>query len=170
MNRASITTWLLALVLLSDGCSWFRRGRKSTPPPPTQATQPTPPPTAAPKKRSSTVRTPSGTQKSAPAPLKPKPAETPPARTEREPVLGQLMTEEQKAEYRRAYDTHASEANRILLSVSARKLVKDQFEAVTRIRSFLQQAGEARATDWSLAANLARRAAVLARELAERLQ
>ena len=170
MNKASIGILLLALVLSSDGCSWFRRGRKSTPPPPTQATQPTPPPPAAPKKRSPTVRTPSGAQKSAPVPLKPKPAETPPVSTEREPVLGQLMTEEQKAEYRRTYDAHAGEANRILLSVSAKKLVKDQLEAVTRIRSFLQQAGEARATDWSLAANLARRAAILARELAERLQ
>jgi hypothetical protein len=80
------------------------------------------------------------------------------------------MTNEQKAEYRRAYDAHASEANRILLSVSARKLVKEQIETVTRIRSFLQQAREATATDWSLAANLARRAAILARELADRFQ
>jgi hypothetical protein len=80
------------------------------------------------------------------------------------------MTEEQKAEYRRAYEANTTEATRVLLTVSARKLVKEQLETVTRIRSFLQQAGEARATDWSLAANLARRAAILARELAERLQ
>jgi hypothetical protein len=85
-------------------------------------------------------------------------------------VLGQLITEEQKAEYRRTYDESAGEATRLLTSFSTRKLMKDQLDTVARIRSFLQQATEARATDWSLAANLARRAAVLARELAQRLQ
>jgi hypothetical protein len=170
LKTASITIWLLALALLSNGCSWFRRGSKSPPPPPSQATKPTPPSPAAPKKRSPTVRTSSGAQKTAPTALKPQPAETPPAAAGREPVLGQLITEEQKAEYRNTYDANASEANRLLLSFSARKLVKEQLETVTRIRSFLQQAAEARSSDWSLAANLARRAAILARELAERLR
>ena len=171
MTKAPITISLLALALLSESCSWFRRGRKTaSPPPPTQATQPAPPPPAAPKKRSSSPRTSSGASKSAPSVLKPQPVETPPAGTMREPVLGQLITEEQKAEYRRTYDENAGEANRILLSFSAKKLLKDQVDTVARIRSFLQQAGEARSTDWSLAANLARRAVILARELAQRIE
>jgi hypothetical protein len=171
LSKASITIWLLALVLLSDGCSWFRRGRKTaSPPPPKQATQPAPPPPAAPKKRSSTPRTSPGAPKAAPPALKPQPAEAAPAKAVREPVLGQLITEEQKTEYRRTYDENASEANRLLASFSAKKLVKEQVDTVGRIRSFLQQAGEAKATDWSLAANLARRALLLARELAQRLQ
>jgi hypothetical protein len=87
-----------------------------------------------------------------------------------EPVLGQLITEEQKAEYRRTYHENAGEANRILLSFSARKLAKEQVDTIARIRSFLQQAGEARSTDWSLAANFARRALILARELAQRIE
>jgi hypothetical protein len=80
-----------------------------------------------------------------------------------------LISSEQKAEYRRAYEADASEATNILLSFSARKLGKEQVDTVTRIRSFLQQAAEARANDWALAANLARRAAILAREIAGRL-
>jgi hypothetical protein len=85
-------------------------------------------------------------------------------------VLGQLITPEQAAEYRRAYDVNSAAATRILGSVTTRKLETGQIATAERIRSFLQQASEARANDWSLAASLARRAAVLARELAERLQ
>ena len=171
MSKAPITTSLLALLLLSEGCSWFRRGRKTaSPPPPIQATQPAPPPPAAPKKRSSTARTTSGASKTAPSALKPQPTEAPPEIAVREPVLGQLITEEQRAEYRRTYDENESEASRILLSFSAKKLLKEQADTVARIRSFLQQAREARATDWSLAANLARRAVILARELSRRVE
>jgi Tfp pilus assembly protein PilF len=85
-------------------------------------------------------------------------------------VLGQLISEEQRTEYQRAYEVDTNEANKILLSFSSRKLARDQTDSVTRIRSFLQQAAEARANDWALAANLARRAAILAREIAGRLQ
>jgi hypothetical protein len=116
------------------------------------------------------VRPSSGARKPAQPALKPQPVESDPAGAPREPVLGQMMTEEQKAEYRRMYETNANEANRILSSFSMRKLAGEQVETLARIRSFLQQAAEARMTDWPLAANLARRAAVLAIELAGRIE
>jgi len=80
------------------------------------------------------------------------------------------MTEEEKAQHRRTYEANASEANRILSSLSKRKLVADQIETVARIKLLLQQAAEAVATDLSLAANLARRAALLANELTARVE
>jgi hypothetical protein len=163
---------LLAPALLLDGCSWFRRGPKSPPPPPTQATQPTAPiGPAAPKQQKTPVprTSPAARKKPQPA-LKPQPADTAATEPAREPVLGQLITPEQTAEYRRAYDVNSAAANRLLNSFTTRTLEQEQVEAVARIRSFLQQATEAKSTDLSLAASLARRAAVLARELAERLQ
>jgi hypothetical protein len=86
-----------------------------------------------------------------------------------------MITEEQQAEYRSAYAADAAEASRLLESFSSDKLLpdkllKEQLDTIARIRSFLAQAAEARASDLSLAANLARRAAILARELAARYQ
>jgi hypothetical protein len=168
LRRTSLNV-LLALALLSEGCSWFRRGPKPSPPPPT-ATKQAPPGPAAPSQKRPVSRTSSGARKTAQPALKPQPAESPPAAAAREPLLGQIMTEEQKAEYRHIYETNAGAANRILSSFAVRKLAGEQLETLARIRSFLQQAAEARATDWSLAANLARRAAVLASELAGRVE
>jgi hypothetical protein len=84
--------------------------------------------------------------------------------------LGQIITEQQKAEYQRTYEVDSGTAGQILASFSARRLARDQMDTVARIRSFLQQAAEARTSDWSLAANLARRAVLLARELAGRIE
>jgi hypothetical protein len=169
LKKVALTVLLLALSLAFNGCSWFRRGPKSPPPPPI-ATKQAPAGPAAPIKRRPAARTSPAARQSPQPTLKPQPGDATPASAAREPVLGQLETEEQRAEYRRAYEDSSSEADRLLLSFSSRKLAKDQFEAVARIRSFLQQAADARANDWSLAASLARRAAILARELAERFQ
>jgi hypothetical protein len=161
LKRTLRSILLLAPALLSEGC-WFRKSPKPSPPPSPVMPAPTTPPVQA-------------TQPPAPAkrpvarkPPVPEPIE--PAVPVREPVLGQIMTEEQKAEYRRTYETNTSIATRILSSFSTRKPPGEQMETLARIRSFLQQAAEATATDWSLAASLARRAAILATELAGRLE
>jgi len=149
---------LLALAFLSEGCSWFRRDPKPSPPPAPPPTQPAKQAPAAGAKKRPAARKPPPALKEAPQPDRPP------------PILGELMTEEERAQYRHAYEVSAGEANRILSSFSTRKLVADQMETVGRIRSFLRQAADATATDLSLAANLARRAALLANELAARVE
>ncbi|MBI4893884.1 MAG: hypothetical protein HY821_24925, partial [Acidobacteria bacterium] len=56
-------------------------------------------------------------------------------------------------------------ARQTLTRLTGRALSRDQAETASRIRSFLSQADEAQAKDPSLAAQLARRAELLARDL-----
>lgn len=147
----SITLIVSSVVL--EGC-WFRR-KAQTPAPP----QPPPPPPAAAKKK--TVRP-------AAKPKAPAQANTPGGSTtpaEARPQFGPILTEEQKSEFRNAYEQSISAASDLLAGLAGRQLSSAQQESVARIKSFLDQAREATATNWSLAAQLARRAELLARDL-----
>jgi len=82
------------------------------------------------------------------------------------PVFGQVMSETEKAEYQREYENNSAAARNALASLPGKELAPDQAATISRIKSFLQQASAAKASDWSLAANLALRALLLARDLA----
>jgi hypothetical protein len=81
------------------------------------------------------------------------------------PALGQILTEEQKAVYRRSYEVSSETARKTLSSLIARQLTSEQRDTLARVQSFLRQADEAKGRDWSLAAQLARRAELLAQDL-----
>lgn len=143
----------VGLALCSPGCRWFRRTPK-TPPPPPPATRPLPPPVQpAPK----------------PAP-KPKPEPPPEPPPSPPPVLGQILNPQQKAQLQGAYEQSARAARELLERISGRALTPEQSEAAGRVRSFLSQAAQAKEKDPSTAAQLARRAELLARDLAGSLR
>jgi hypothetical protein len=100
--------------------------------------------------------------------LKPVAAELPkpPKEPTPKPVFGQVISEKERAEYQREYETNSAAALNVLSSVPRGGLTPDQTSTVARIKSFLQQAAAAKPSDWSLAANLALRALLLARDLA----
>jgi hypothetical protein len=112
-----------------------------------------------------------------PKPPAPKPRPSPPPATTTEtppeptpppvpvPKLTQILTESQVKQYRADYDEAAGSAERILESAARRSLNLAQTESVQQVRNFLRQAQEQRDTDLSAARNLARRAAILARDL-----
>jgi hypothetical protein len=86
------------------------------------------------------------------------------------PAFGQILTPEQQIEFRRSYQQSAQTARQTLGQLSGRALSRDQAEAANRIRSFLSQAEEAQSKDPSLAAQLARRAELLAHDMLKSLR
>jgi hypothetical protein len=124
------------------------------------------PSSPAPRKRSSGHESSSSTRRTP----QPPPKAQPPAHTASPtpvaaPALGQILTEEQKSEYRRSYEVSSEAARKTLSPLSVRKLTPEQKDTLARVQSFLRQADEARGRDWSLAAQLARRAELLAQDL-----
>ncbi len=168
---------LAVLTLSSGGCNWFRR-TPAPKPPPTPAPAPAPatstpepvPPAPAPSAPAPSP-TPAAPQPSTPAPAvhppKPKSEPAPVVATPPPPppALGQILTPQQQAEFRRSYQQSAQFARQTLSRLSGRTLSRDQAETATRIRSFLSQADEAQSRDPAVAAQLARRAELLARDL-----
>jgi len=148
MSRTALAL-TLGLALAGSGCNWFRKKQPPPPPPPpppqvvTPQTQPAPPKPAP--------------QKVKPAP---EPATPPPA-----PALGQILTNEQRAQYKREFDASLQVAQQALARVAGQPLSRDQAESANRIRSFVTQARETASRDPQAAAQLARRAEVLARDL-----
>jgi hypothetical protein len=99
---------------------------------------------------------------------KPEPAPTlvtPPPQPSPPPAFGQILTPQQQSEFRRSYQQSAQFARQTLSQLSGRALSRDQAETANRIRSFLSQADESLTKDLSVAAQLARRAELLARSL-----
>ena len=134
-----------------------------TPPAPAPAPAPTPP-----------AQPPSTTpaQTPTPHPPKPKPATPPPPAqpAPSRPVLGQILTAEQQAASRKSYLASSDTARQLLSRIQGRALTRDQADSANRVRSFLTQAEEAQAKDPATAAQLARRAELLARDLVNSLQ
>jgi len=91
-------------------------------------------------------------------------------KTEDPQRFGQILSAEEKTQYRTMYERSSTAARDILKNLTARELAGDALASVGRIRSFLAQAQEAATTDLSAAAQLAYRAEVLARDLARFLQ
>lgn len=147
-RRRGILSLVALLVLSTGGCKWFRR----TPPPP-------PVPAPAP------VSKPAPTPPPPAPPAKPKPDPAPDQPPSPPPSLGQILTPQQQADFRRSYQQSAQIARQILSQLSGRALTRDQAETANRIRSFLSQADEAQSKDPSAGSQLARRAEILARDL-----
>ena len=157
-SRPAIFALLAVMALSAGGCKWFRR-TPTPPPPPAPAPAPAP---AAPQPPTST---------SPPAPVvhppkpKPDPAQAPAQPPPPPPAFGQILTPQQQTEFRRSYQQSAQFARQTLSQLSGRALSRDQADTANRIRSFLSQADEAQSKDPSVAAQLARRAELLARDL-----
>jgi hypothetical protein len=184
-SRPAVAAFLAVMTFGAVGCQWF--GKKSkvapTPPPPAPAPvtaappapepQPPPPQTApaTPAPQSQAPAPPVHPPKpkpvptQAPSPQAPAPQQSPPP-----PAFGQIIDPQQQAEFRRAYQESAKAARQALGQLSGRALSRDQADTANRIRSFLSRADEAQAKDPSTAAQLARRAELLARDLLNSLR
>lgn len=119
-----------------------------------------------------------------PAQTPAQPAVQPPAQTTPDPApanpapqiakpeikLAEVLTEEQRRDYNQTIDDSVGEARRALVSLQGRTLTREQTENESRVRTFIRQAEETRASDVRAAAQFSRRAALLARELLETLK
>jgi len=180
MKRALLTICMILAAATLSGC-WFKKKPKAQAPPapvpaPVQApraaqtTRPSTAPKKAPPKRKQVSSTPRAGQPAAP----PRSAEieksTPASKPEEPQRFGQILSADEKMQYRTMYERSSSAARDILKSLTGRELAGDTQASVGRIRSFLAQAQEAATTDWSAAAQLAYRAEVLARDLVRLIQ
>ena len=159
-SRPALFALWAVLALSAGGCHWFRR--TPTPPPP-------PPPVPAPARAPEPA--PAAPPPTPPAPVlrppkpKPDPAPPPVQPPAPPPAFGQILTPQQQAAFRRSYQQSAQSARQALSQLSGRALSRDQADTANRVRSFLSQADEAQSKDPSVAAQLARRAELLARDL-----
>ena len=125
--------------------------------PEAEADFPSLPPPPAPPRRPPVVATP----RPAPPPPVPEPAPS--------PRLGQIFTADQSREYNRALDESLNRVRAVLAAAANRRLTPDQDGVVVRIKTFVMQAEQAREQDLVTAVNLAKRADLLAQDLAGRL-
>jgi hypothetical protein len=126
-------------------------------PPETYSTIPVLPPPPPPVRRPPVV--------ASPRPTPPPVAVEPPAN----PRLGQIFTADQLRDYNRAFDDSMARVRTILAVAAGRKLTSQQTGIVARVRTFMQQAEQARQQDLVTAVGLARRADLLAQDLSASL-
>jgi hypothetical protein len=81
------------------------------------------------------------------------------------PQLGPLISDQQRQIYQREIDRNLDQTRAALNTLMGKRLTADQGEGVRRIREFLRQVDESRASDVALARNLAERARLLAEDL-----
>jgi hypothetical protein len=79
--------------------------------------------------------------------------------------LGEILSPEQARELKGQITLSLDSARRSLAAVGSRSLTREQREAMRLARSFISQAERARDRDLSLAAQLARRADLLAQSV-----
>jgi cytoskeletal protein RodZ len=182
----------LALTLAMSGC--WPAGKKTkplpVPAPPSQAAAPAEQPkseTAQPAKAQPQDQSQIGNapaESAAPAPRKPRKPATQPAQAPAQapaqsaapqpatpvPQLGVMMPPAERKQYEAEYARGLANAQDGLVEAAGHKLTGVQNETVTRIRGFMRQAQELHDRDLSTAAQLARRAALLAQDLLKSLQ
>lgn len=108
---------------------------------------------------------------SSPATASPAPApDAPESQPEPPPQLGELLSEERRLELRKEIEQSLERARAALNVASRRSLTRAQREAANRVRTFIRQTEEAVARDISTAVQLARRADLLAQDLAVTFQ
>lgn len=139
------------------------------PPKPVSAPKRKPRPSVTTAKPAKPVETP------APAPPKAEPIPPPPVVESppppaAEPKLGEVIPEAQRRLYLQALEDNLESARRGLSALQGRTLNREQTETEGRIRAFIKQAEDARATDVGIAVQLSRRAALLAKDLLESLK
>ena len=180
-ERALLTTVLALACGGTDACFWHKKPQATiqTPPVPQQAP---PHPASSKKKAGSTVKTAHPARhsktKTASRPQKPpapatvvgppppaNPIGPPPPPPVNPAPLGQMLTPDERADLSRALDQSLSAARQNLSEASTQPLSPQQAETVNLVRAFVSQAERARETDLTTAAQLARRAEVLARSL-----
>jgi len=116
-----------------------------------------------------------------PAPRHPRPrpheeADTPPPAAPEPPTavalpqFEQILTPEQRRTYTEEIEKNISNAQRAVVAVQSRRLNHDQETYLARVRTFIEQANEARKADLFRARNLAERANVLADDLLKSVQ
>jgi hypothetical protein len=155
-SRPAIFALWAVMALSAGGCQWFRR-TPVPPPPPVPAPAPAPAPAA--------PQAPPPVPVVHPPKPKPDPAPVPAQPPAPPPAFGQILTPQQQTAFRRSYQQSAQSARQTLSQLSGRALSRDQADTANRIRSFLSQADETQSKDPSVAAQLARRAELLARDL-----
>jgi hypothetical protein len=189
------TQAMLAVALsgMLGGCSLRKKPVPPAPPPLPPAIQPAPPepvqpPGIEPRAGSLPEAEAPGTTEAAlpPAPESPAPTKRPPQRPaparpapveveapkapEPAPQLGEVLTVDRRAELARDFQTAAGEARQDLARLSGLRLSSAQAQSAARIRAFLTQAEGLVETDPRSAAELARRAALLARDLVKSIR
>lgn len=110
------------------------------------------------------ARRPAATQH--PLPATPAPEATTEAPAAPLPQLGELISGDRRLELRNEVEQSLGRARATLTIASQRALTRRQNETAKRVRTFIQQAEEATSRDISTAAQLARRADLLAQDLA----
>jgi len=128
-----------------------------TPPESDSAFPVLPPPPPVPLRRPTVIATP----KPLPLPAPPEPVPS--------PRLGQIFTADQSRDYNRTLDESLTRVRMVLAATANRRLTADQDRLIVRIRTFVMQAEQAREQDLVTAVSLARRADLLAQDLAGRL-
>ena len=172
--------WTLSAVLAagSMGSGCHKRQAIAPPPPsptPSEQQERPAPETQPPPKRSPSV--PKGSAQEKPVPEKPasekpvpeKPVAAPPRAPETPagPLrLERIVTPEQERRMNAAIDQNLARAEANLRLISNRSLTKEQESIVSQVRSFVQQAQQARKTDLPAATSLSQRADLLAKDLA----
>jgi hypothetical protein len=171
----------LPVVLISStmtGCFWQKKPKiVQTPPPPPPVQSPSPPRPVASKPnpkantKATTRAKPPVERRTAPPSVPPQPAKqasTPPAANVGAPAapVGQMLSPAERTELTQAVNQSLSSARRNLDVLAGRTLTPDQTEQRKTIEIFISQAERARQSDLTTAANLARRAEVLAQSLA----
>jgi hypothetical protein len=76
-----------------------------------------------------------------------------------------MLSQEERAELTRSLDRNLSGARQAVSRLSGHALTSEQFQAVILVQSLLAQADQSRHSDLAVAAQLARRADLLARDL-----
>lgn len=128
-------------------------------PPPVQTATPRPPET---RRRA----------RAAPKPAAPEPEPVAEAAKPAAPLpqLQQILTPEQQRECNEVINQSLARAQRTLAAFDGRRVTREQATSIARIRTFIQQAEQARKTDLLTARALAERADVLARDLLKSVQ
>jgi hypothetical protein len=132
-----------------------------------------PPPAAVPAPAPETAPAPAETTAPKPPRKAPQPAAKPtplPPAPVPVPALGEILTDAQKREIEKDLAQNESHARAALTKTAGRGLTTAQRENAERIRTFLQQAEQARTRDLSTAQQLARRASLLADDLLKSLK
>ena len=122
-----------------------------------------PPEPAPPPKRPARPRRPSPASPETPVPANTQPA-APPARLE------EVLTEDRRRQLETDFSRSVAQARAALNQTSGRTLKGVQRQTADRIRTFLQQADQAKKGDLATAVQLARRAELLAQDLRKSLQ
>jgi hypothetical protein len=167
-ERALVAAIVSTLCLGAPGCLWHK---KHVPPQAAQTPRQTAPKRAAARKatRSSAkgavqrrTSRPHANAQAAPPPSAPV---GPPAPPPSPAPLGQMLTQQERADLNRALDQSLSSTRHSLSEIAERSLSPDEAETLNLVRAFLSQAERVRSTDLNTAAQLARRAELLARSL-----